>query len=104
MLLHWTAELAVCQAEGKHTWSDDEVHAAGRFALSITGASALLGLCAWAWWRLGDTDQAWLLLNEAFERREGHHLPAAMPGLYAWMKEHAQHAGVPPGLLENEEV
>ena len=52
-------------------------------------------LCAWAWWRLGDLDQAWLLLAEAFERREGHHLPRAMPGLYAWMKTHAAEAGVP---------
>ncbi|MGZ6176561.1 MAG: hypothetical protein ACXWNB_12055, partial [Candidatus Binataceae bacterium] len=49
---------------------------------------------AWAHWKLGDSDQAWHLLNEAYDRRQGVRLERALPLLWKWMEEHAAEAGV----------
>ncbi len=101
-LLYWTSTLYVAMAQGRHGLDEDRVHAVSRFSLSITGAAALLGLSAWAWSQLNDVEQAWLLLREAYERREGHHLPQAMPLLHQWMEANANAAGIPSHQRERD--
>jgi hypothetical protein len=93
-LQHWGAELYVCLAEGEHRIDGEQLHQCAIQALKITGAAALLGLTAWAHWKLNDSDQAWHLLREAYDRRHGVRLERSMPLLWKWMEEHAEAAGV----------
>jgi tetratricopeptide (TPR) repeat protein len=93
-LQHWGAELYVCLAEGEHRLDPEALHQCAIAALKITGAAALLGLTSWAHWKMGDLDQAWHLLREAFDRREGIKLERSMPLLWKWMDAHAAAAGV----------
>jgi tetratricopeptide (TPR) repeat protein len=90
---HWAAELYVCLGEGEHPLDADALHERARAALKVTGAAALLGLCAWAHERSGDRDQAWHLLREAYDRKEGLRLERALPRLYEWMEAHGVEAG-----------
>jgi tetratricopeptide (TPR) repeat protein len=96
-LQHWGAELYVCLAEGEHRLDPDSLHQCAIAALKITGAAALLGLTAWAHWRMKDTEQAWHLLREAYDRREGIKLERAMPILWKWMEDNATEAGADRG-------
>jgi hypothetical protein len=89
----WVAELYVCLAEGEHRFDADALHERARTALGITGAAALLGLCAWAHHQSGDTDQAWHLLRESLDRREGQLIDRLLPRLHAWMEAHAVESG-----------
>lgn len=95
-LQYWTAELYVCLAEGEHRLPPDELHERAKTALGITGATALLGLASWAHAQLGDRDQAWHLLREAYDRQSGSGLPRALPRLWEWMEAHKVEAEVPP--------
>jgi hypothetical protein len=90
---HWVAELYVCLAEGAHTLDPDVLHERARVALSVTGAAALLGLCSWAHHQVGDVDQAWHLLREAYDRKEGLRIDRALPLLNTWMEANAAAAG-----------
>lgn len=90
---HWVAELYVCLAEGEHRISAEDLHTRARAGLAITGAAALLGLTAWAHFHKGDTDQAWHLLREAYDRRKDTALEKALPRLHEWMEAHADEAG-----------
>ncbi len=92
-LQHWMAELYVCLGEGEHRFTADELHERARTGLAITGASALLGLAAWAHFFKNDLDQAWHLLREAYDRRTSFPLDRVMPKLHAWMELHAAEAG-----------
>ena len=53
-------------------------------------------MLAWAQHRLGDDDQAWHLLREAYDRERTVGLTQGMPRLWAWMEAHkdAAMAGV----------
>jgi tetratricopeptide (TPR) repeat protein len=95
-LQHWGAELYVCLAEGDHKLDPDGLHQCAIAALKITGAAALLGLTAWAHWKMNDLDQAWHLLREAYDRREGVRLERSMPLLWTWMESHSASAGISP--------
>jgi hypothetical protein len=88
----WVAELYVCLAEGEHRLDGDQLHERARSALQITGAAALLGLCAWAHYQIGDPDQGAHLLAEAFDRRDGQLIERLLPKLHTWMEEHAKEA------------
>jgi tetratricopeptide (TPR) repeat protein len=103
-LQHWAAELYICLAEGEHRISSDDLHERSHVALGITGAAALLGLCAWAHVNAKDkdTDQAWHLLREAFDRKTGTGLERGLPKLWTWMQEHRAEAGVPEPEPEPE--
>jgi hypothetical protein len=103
-LQHWVAELYVCLAEGEHRLTADDLHERARAALAITGAAALLGLSAWAHAFKGDTDQAWHLLREAFDRREAFPLERGLPKLYEWMRAHAAEAGIDPNAAVDEDA
>ena len=91
---HWVAELYVCLAEGEHRISPDDLHERAKAALAITGASALLGLGSWAHWKTGDTEMAWHLLREAYDRLTGTGLQRGLPRLLDWMDQHRAEAGV----------
>ena len=99
-LHHWVAELYLAFAEGKHTLDADELYDRARVALGITSAATLLALLAWAHHAAGDTDQAWHLLRESFDRRDGTPIERTLPRLHAWMEEHrvAAEAGRDPDL------
>jgi hypothetical protein len=97
-LQHWGAELYVCLAEGEHKLDPEALHQCAIAALKITGAAALLGLTAWAHWKMNDLDQAWHLLREAYDRREGVRMERSMPLLWTWMEAHASEAGVDPSI------
>ena len=101
-LQHWTSELYLCLAEGEHRLPADELHERAKTALGITGAAALLGLTAWAHAQLGDTDQAWHLLREAYDRKSGIGLERALPRLWEWMEAHKTEAEVPPKPAEDQ--
>ena len=89
---HWVAELHVCMAEGAHALDDEELYRRAREALGITSAASLLGLLAWAHRESDDEEQAWLLLHEALDRKDGTLIERTMPRLGAWMSEHADKA------------
>jgi hypothetical protein len=88
----WVAELYVCLGEGEHRLDADALHERARAGLQITGAAALLGLCAWAHFHVGDTDQGGHLLGEALDRREGQLIERLLPRLHDWMEAHAAEA------------
>jgi hypothetical protein len=92
-LQFWVAELYVCLAEGEHRFDGDALHERARAGLAITGAAALLGLCAWAHAEAGDTDQAWHLLREALDRRPGQLIDRLLPKLHTWMEAHMADSG-----------
>ena len=69
-LRHWTSELYVAFAEGRHHLDEDALHERARVGLSATPAVPLLALCGWAFSRLGDEDFAEHLLRTALERWE----------------------------------
>lgn len=101
-LQFWVAELYVCLAEGEHRLTADDLHERARTALGITGAAALLGLCAWAHAASGDTDQAWHLLRESLDRRHGQLIDRLLPKLHAWMEAHLADAEwTPPSADED---
>jgi hypothetical protein len=100
---HWAAELYICLAEGEHRLSSDELHERSHAALGITGAAGLLGLCAWAQHHKGDTDQAWHLLHEAYDRKSGTGLERGLPRLWEWMEKHRAEAGVPEANDESSD-
>jgi hypothetical protein len=91
---HWIAELYVCFAEGGHAIDQDELHARARTALGITSAAALLALLAWAHHVAGDVDQAWHLLRESVDRRDGMPIERTMPRLHAWIEAHREAAAL----------
>jgi hypothetical protein len=92
---YWCAELYVLFAEGEHKLSLDELYERSRTALGITGAAALLGLCAWGYVQTGDQDFAWHLLREAYDRRKGTSIDKSLPRLWDWMEKHRRDAEVP---------
>jgi tetratricopeptide (TPR) repeat protein len=91
-LQFWVAELYVCLGEDAHRLDGDALHERARTGLAITGAAALLGLCAWAQWKSGDSDLAWHLLREALDRREEQNIERLLPRLHEWMEAHAAEA------------
>lgn len=93
-VLHWSADLYVCMAEGRHELAADALHERALTALKITNAAALLGLVAWAHHHVGDLDQAFHLLREAYAREWSPGLQRGMPRLYSWMEEQRAQAAV----------
>lgn len=92
-VIHWSTELYVCMAEGRHALTEDELHERALAAIRITSAAALLGLVAWAHYEAGDRDQAFHLLREAYDREWTPGMRRAMPRLAAWMDERRHEAG-----------
>jgi hypothetical protein len=89
---HWTAELYLCLAEGKHDIGADDLHERARVGLRVPLATGLLGLTAWAHAQMGHTDQAWHLLRETYERLPEANQAQRLPLLIAWMDAHRAEA------------
>jgi len=86
---HWTLELYLGLAEGRHGLSEDELYRRSRAALAITSAAGLLGLLAWAYESRGDAEMSRHLLTECLDRKEGTRIAAALPLLQRWLDEKA---------------
>lgn len=86
----WTTELYLAFVCDEPPPLDNELWERSRRALRITAASALLALYAWAFLRVGGTqnDMGWHLLREAFDRLDGEPLGQIMPPLWRWMEQH----------------
>jgi hypothetical protein len=82
---HWSVELYLALAEGKHLLAETELYLRARVALGITTAAGLLGLLAWAYDRSGDRDMSQHLLRECLDRHLGPRLSGCMPLLQRWL-------------------
>lgn len=86
-ITHLNVGLYLAFVEGKHSFSDDELHEHSKNALGITAAGPLLALLAWAFEKNGDAEMAELLFEEAKDRHPGDLLSKRMPDLQRWMDE-----------------
>lgn len=86
----WMCLLYIQFVAGETPTVDDALWQQSRQALRITSASALLGLCAWAYHTGpgGDRAMARHLLREAYDRLENEQLQEIMPALWKWMEAH----------------
>ncbi len=87
---HWSAELYLWHVAGQHPLDADQLHDRAIVALSISTASGLLALLAWAHYASGDEDQAWHLLGEALDRNAEDLV--YLPRLKQWIDEHGAKA------------
>lgn len=94
---HWTTDLYVSFCRGEDRLEEGALWDRAQRALRITSSAALLGLCAWGYQRKGDTDMAWHLLREAYDRLEGVPLRRTMPPLWRWMESNREAAGAQLG-------
>ena len=82
---HWSVELYLALAEGKHPLAEAELYLRARVALGITTAAGLLGLLAWAYDQSGDRDMSQHLLRECLDRHHGPRLSGTLPLLQRWL-------------------
>ena len=85
-LTYWIAELHLAVAEDRLTIDDTELHDRMRKGLSMTAGRDLLLLCAWAYAKLGEHDDAKFAWKHAMEREGNQRLEIAMPSLARWME------------------
>ena len=85
-LTYWIAELHLAVAEDRLTINDTELHDRMRKGLSMTAGRDLLLLCAWAYAKLGEHDDAKFAWKQAMEREGNQRLEIAMPTLAHWME------------------
>ena len=84
MLLHWSCELMLAFAAGRHQLDEDELHGRARLALGVLPGTQLLVLCAWGFDQLGDRDMADHLVEVAVDRWEPK-LARSLPRLGQWL-------------------
>ncbi|HET9622092.1 MAG TPA: hypothetical protein VFP84_12040, partial [Kofleriaceae bacterium] len=84
-LSYWLAEMHLGVAEDKLELDETELHDRLRKGLSMTAGRDLLLLCAYAYAKRGEHDQAAFAWREAHEREGAQRLEVAMPKLAAWM-------------------
>jgi len=87
-LTYWIAELHLAVAEDKLAIDDTELHDRMRKGLSMTAGRDLLLLCAWAYAKRGEHDDAKFAWKQAADREGNQRLEIAMPSLAAWMAEY----------------
>jgi hypothetical protein len=85
-LTYWIAELHLAVAEDRLTIDDSELHDRMRKGLSMTAGRDLLLLCAWAYAKRGEHDDAKFAWKQAMEREGNQRLEIAMPSLAHWME------------------
>ncbi len=85
-LTYWIAELHLAVAEDRLTIDDTELHDRMRKGLSMTAGRDLLLLCAWAYAKLGEHDDAKFAWKQAMDREGNQRLEIAMPSLARWME------------------
>jgi tetratricopeptide (TPR) repeat protein len=84
-LSYWIAEMHLGAAENKLDLDDAELHDRMRKGLSMTAGRDLLLLCAWAYARRNEHDEAKFAWRQAMEREGSQRLDVAMPALATWM-------------------
>ena len=87
-LTYWIAELHLAVADDRLTIDDTELHDRMRKGLSMTAGRDLLLLCAWAYAKLGEHDDAKFAWKQAMDREGNQRLEIAMPALARWMAEY----------------
>ncbi len=89
-LSYWLAQmhLAVADPATKFELDEQELHDRMRKGLSMTAGKDLLLLCAWAFAKRGDHEEARFSWREGMQREGSHRLDIAMPALHAWMIEY----------------
>lgn len=89
---HFVSELYVALADGRMPFSDQPLWERAHMALQLSAASPLLALCAWGYFKLGELDMAWHLLQTAYDRIDGEPLDKMMPPLWRWMESKRKEA------------
>ncbi len=75
-------------AEGKLDIDDDDLHERRRKGLAMTTGRDLLLLCAWAYARRGEHDEAHFAWRQAMQREGVPRIDVTMPKLAEWMTEY----------------
>jgi tetratricopeptide (TPR) repeat protein len=83
---HYVSELYVALVDGRMPFSDQPLWERAHMALQLSAAAPLLALCAWGYFKLGELDMAWHLLQTAYDRLEGEPLDKMMPELWRFME------------------
>ncbi len=89
---HYVTGLYVALADGRMPFSDGPLWERTQVALQLSAAAPLLGLCAWGYFKLGDDDMAWHLLQTAYDRLDNEPLVQMMPPLWKWMQRKRREA------------
>ncbi len=84
-LSHWIAQMHLAVAEDELKLEDAELYERMRKGLGMTAGKDLLLLCAWAYAKRGDHDEARFAWRQAMEREGSHRLEISMPKLAEWM-------------------
>ncbi|HEU0031026.1 MAG TPA: hypothetical protein VFQ53_10375 [Kofleriaceae bacterium] len=89
-LSYWIAQMHLGVAEDKLEIDDTELHDRMRKGLSMTAGRDLLLLCAWAYAKRGEHDDARFAWRQALDREGSQRLEVSMPKLAEWMAEYKQ--------------
>ncbi|MCS6914953.1 MAG: hypothetical protein RMK29_11425 [Myxococcales bacterium] len=89
---HYMSELYVALADGRMPFGDQPLWERAHMALQLSAAAPLLALCAWGYFKLGEQDMAWHLLQTAYDRLDGEPLDRMMPPLWQWMERKRKEA------------
>jgi hypothetical protein len=87
-LSHWIAQMHLWCAEATKPEIDDvELHDRMRKGLGMTAGADLLLLCAWAYAKRSEIDDAKFAYRQSKEREGSQRLDVSMPTLAAWVAE-----------------
>ena len=103
-LSYWMAEMHLSVAEDKSAIDDGELHDRMRKGLSMTAGRDLLLLCAWAYAKRGEHDEAKFSWQEAMQREGSQRLDIAMPKLAQWMSDYRKERPVVDESAPDDEL
>lgn len=87
-LSHWIAQMHLwCAEDSKPEVDDIELHDRMRKGLGMTAGADLLLLCAWAYDKRGEHDDAKFAYRQSKEREGSQRLDVSMPTLAKWVAE-----------------
>lgn len=89
---HYVTELYVALVDGRMPFSDQPLWERTQMALQVSAAAPLLSLCAWGYFKLGEMDMAWHLLQTAYDRLDQEPLDQMMPALWRFMEQKRKEA------------
>jgi hypothetical protein len=87
-LSHWIAQMHLwCAEDSKPEVDDVELHDRMRKGLGMTAGADLLLLCAWAYAKRSEIDDAKFAYRQSKEREGSQRLDVSMPTLATWVAE-----------------
>jgi hypothetical protein len=87
-LSHWIAQMHLwCAEDSKPEVDDVELHDRMRKGLGMTAGADLLLLCAWAYAKRNEIDDAKFAYRQSKEREGSQRLDVSMPTLASWVAE-----------------